>query len=158
MNAAVETQAVASGLQQIYKESSVATQAEQIPRAKEPTLEQRDAAEEYATEKRRTAQAKKRALRRKEQANEREAVARREALRQDMVLQKRLMEQYGYNRYISTFAADGQRAFELVSMNIRKLDEGKTVSPVPKETASYKPSGNLGGTVPAQDKDRNFVF
>lgn len=95
--------------------SHQAPQANQQPPAQDYTFEEREEAEIKAIKERRASSALHQALRTKEQAAERVAAARREAERQDKILQKRLIDQYGYGQQISM---DDPEAIEMSQINV----------------------------------------
>ena len=82
--------------------------------------------ENQTTKDRRAIRAAAQALRKKREAAEREGAARREAIRQDMKLQKALIERNGYNQYRPASACDETQEIELSPF--RELESNETVS------------------------------
>ena len=92
-----------------------APQAKQQLPAQESTFEEGEEAEIKASKERRASAELHQALRKKEQAAERVAAARREAERQDKILQKRLIDQYGFGHHVPT---DDPKAIEMIQINV----------------------------------------
>ena len=116
-NQSKETQKTIEASQKRLQNSHEETQAEQKPQAQEPTYKEREEAEKKATKERRASIATHQAFKKKEKAAERLKAARREAERQDQVLQKRLIDQYGYGHHVSSSAVDDPKAIEMRQIN-----------------------------------------
>ena len=81
--------------------------------------------ENQITKDRRAIRAAAQVLKKKEEAAEREAAAMREAIRQDMKLQRALIERYGYGQYRPASAGDETQEIELSPF--RELESNETV-------------------------------
>ncbi|KAG7009805.1 hypothetical protein G7Y79_00001g000770 [Physcia stellaris] len=82
--------------------------------------------ENQTTKEGRAIRAAAQALIKKREAAEREAAAMREAIRQDMELQKTLIERYGYGQYRLASACDETQEIELSFLG--ELESNETVS------------------------------
>ena len=109
-----DVQKVTDSTRKKSEDSPQAPQADQQPQAQNYTFEERDEAETKAVKERRASAALQQVLRKKEQAAERVAAARREAERQDKILQKRLIDQYGYDYH----TVDDPKAIEMSQINV----------------------------------------
>ena len=129
-----------------------AAQADQKPRKQRPTFQEREQTVKETTKERRAAAVTHQALKKKEQAAERRAAARREAVRQEYILQKQLVDRYGYSSDCPSSVAKNPRAIELSPIS-RATDN-------PSEFWRRSTVGNgskgvavAGGTVPERQKD-----
>lgn len=107
--------------------------------------------ENQTTKDRRAIRAAAQVLKKKEEAADREAAAMREAIRQDMKLQRALMERYGYGQYRAASAGDETQEIELSP--IRELESKETVfeesqKGQPNATIKQEGSDGKGGASP----------
>ena len=105
---------VTKDIHESSEDNPQAPQAKQQPPAQESTFKCEEA-EIRATKERRASAELHQALRKKEQAAERVAAATREAERQDKILQKRLIDHYGYGHHVPT---DDPKAIEIIQISV----------------------------------------
>lgn len=106
--------------------------------------------ENQITKDRRAIRAAAQVLKKKKEAAEREAAAMREAIRQDMTLQKALIERYGYGQYRPASACDETQEIELSPF--RELESNETVFEESQQgqlNATIKQGGSEGKGGPA---------
>lgn len=125
-----------------------ATPIEKKPQAQECTFEEREEAEKKATKERRAAAAAQQSLKKRKKAAERAAAARRGAQRQDDILQKQMLDRYGYGPHILASETDEPEAIEMSLISWTMDDASEQWAQFPQERRLKGEDPSVDGMTP----------